>query len=139
MKISIRNRFILHLFFFCAALTFVPGCSAGVDDLVGTFGIFENGKIDEYFRVEKRDGKYYLSEKANGRWGTPSEMKIMTADEIVKAIGSNENASELTGLMDLGENVAMLKCKPGLKFGTFVTQTGYWAGTMLGPIELHKM
>jgi hypothetical protein len=137
MKSPIRiASFLLVL---TAALGTVTSCSASVDDLVGTFGIFENGRVSEYFRVEKRDGKYYLNEKANGRWGSPAEMKIMTQQEIVKAMGSSENASQLTGLMDLGGNVAMLKCKAGLRFGNFTSQTGYWAGTMLGPIELHKM
>jgi hypothetical protein len=132
-------RFSIYLTVVWTTLVFLSSCSASLDDLVGTFGIFENGRVIEYFRVEKRDGKYYLNEKANQQWGSPKEMKIMTPQEIVKALGSSENAAELIGLMDLGGNVAMLKCKGGLKFGNFVSQTGYWAGTMLGPIELHKM
>jgi hypothetical protein len=132
-------RFAIYLTLVWTTLAFLPSCRASLDDLVGTFGIFENGRVNEYFRVEKRDGKYYLYEKANRQWGSAKEMKTMTPQEIAKVLGSSENAAELTGLMDLGGNVAMLKCKSGLKFGNFVSRTGYWAGTMLGPIELHKM
>ena len=130
---------VLHQIVAVIALFIVCGCSASVDDLVGTFGVFENGRVNEYFRIEKRDAKYYLFEKANGQWGVPLEMKTMSHEDITKALQSSENASQLIGLMDLAGNAAILKCRPGTRFGTFTSETGYWAGTMLGPIDLHKM
>ncbi len=120
------------------AFAAVAGCGAQIspDTLVGVYDIHSNGKAVQFLRIVQKDGRYLLSEKSGGKWGTPINV-IPLSQSTLHAYVKHPITVKFTGL---GNNkIAVYKMPAGWHYGFFTTKTGYWAETSSGPVELYKM
>lgn len=109
--------------------------SASPSSLVGTYSIQENGSRDEFLRIRQSGETFSISAKNGGRW--QSDDSVSPVDE--KQLNSLLDGSEEGVITALGnESIALFKVTEGWSNKGFTCNTGYWAATFLGPVELHK-
>jgi hypothetical protein len=123
------------------ALLVVAGCSADAstnpDSLIGTYAIEEHGKLEDFVRIEKKNGEYLMYDKnQNDQWTSdPDKVVPVTKKDLESILGHPVSVPYAS----LGSNgAAIFKMPAGWGFDDFKTKTGYWVATMMGPIELHK-
>jgi hypothetical protein len=105
------------------------------DLLVGTFAVQKDGALKDFVRIDRRAGRYFISEMKAGGWSAGKEVMAVSKQAFEKIVKKPVTV-EFVGL---GHNQAALFNVPrGWTSGTFVCRTGYWLATLLGPIEVHK-
>lgn len=122
------------------AMTFITlaGCGAQAlpDALVGLYGVRDNGKTEQFLRIDQKDGRYRLSEKTGNTWTAPANVIPLSASTLRAYIKTPISVA----FIGLGNNkIAVYKMPPGWHYKGFTTKTGYWAATVMGPIALYRM
>ncbi|MAA75469.1 MAG: hypothetical protein CMN28_12280 [Salinisphaeraceae bacterium] len=131
-----RTLLLLIAFTVLGGVITACGGEASHADLEGTFFLHDRGEKQELFRIEQKDGQYFLSEKKNGPgWLEPQLAEPMQASELEEFIGSPVQVP-FVGLKST--RLAVMKMPPGWEHQDFSTVTGYWAMSQLGPLPLHK-
>jgi hypothetical protein len=113
----------------------LAGCRNNPASLVGTYSVEENGKLQDFLRVEKSGDTYTITEKDGKEWLSPAEVTPAGEQEVEDILGSPVKGL-ISGLGD--RQVAVLKVPPGWKMGAFECKTGFWLASTYGPVELHK-
>lgn len=146
------------LFVLAFAFSFLAGCQqsntlSGSDGLIGTYGadLKKNGKVVPMLKVEKEGESYALYEFSKGEWrrpkkawtadaGQPQEVRLFTKADLEKLVRHPVHV-EPEGLQTKG--IALIHVPAGWsdegRVKPFSTKSGYFAMTLLGPIDLQRM
>lgn len=97
--------------------------------LVGSYGLRQDGRIVDFFRVKSENGKYLLDVKLQGKW-TREKNPLQPMD--VKGFQNATNTKSRDFIAGLGSSdLALLKVPPGWQDGGLSTSTGYLAIMMI--------
>jgi hypothetical protein len=120
----------------CAlSFLFAVSCGTSTSSLIGTYSVEENGKLNEFIRIEQQNSKYIMAEKRDGKWLEPMEVKLIGKAELQELIKEPVTV-DVVGVST--NSAALFKVPKGWKSHDFESKTGYWLGTVIGPVELHK-
>lgn len=132
----------MKLLVLCFSLAFaslilfgLAGCRNTPASLVGTYSVEEDGKLQDFLRIEKSGNTYTFTEKDGTEWLSPAEVTLAGEQEVEDILGSPVKGIT-SGLGN--REVAVLQVRQGWKMGDFECKTGFWLASALGPTELHK-
>jgi len=97
-----------------------------------------DGQWQDLARVEKREGKYWLYEIAQGRWTGPQEMKPMEEKALSELFGEEWMPSNPVGLVNSTGQTAILHAPQGWEPEDFDCSTGYLILKQSGPVQIKK-
>jgi hypothetical protein len=146
------------LFVVSFVFAFLAGCHQsttplGRDGLVGIYGadLKNDGNAVPMLKVEKDGEAYVLFEFSKGAWrrpkkawtadaGQPQEVRPFTKADLEKLVRHPVDV-EPEGLQTKG--IALIHVPAGWSDGgrdkPFTTKSGYFAMTLLGPVDLQRM
>ncbi|SMG61565.1 hypothetical protein [Paraburkholderia susongensis] len=141
-----------------SVLAFLAGCHqsptpTGSDGLVGIYGADpkNDGNVVPMLKVERNGDAYVLYEFSKGEWrqpkkawtgdaGQPQEVRPFLKADLEKLVRHPVDV-EPEGLQTKG--IALIHVPAGWSDGgrnkPFTTKSGYFAMTLLGPIDLQRM
>ena len=154
------RRFVLALL---ATLFVLGGCDrspttaskpSGPDDLIGTYGYVtkNTGQVMPLLKVTKEGQEYQLFEFSHDHWRRPRTSMLLGGDRTLQEVRPFTRADlerlthhavdvEPIGLQT--KALALIRVPAGWSDGAkekpFVTKTGYFAMTVVGPVELQRM
>jgi hypothetical protein len=96
----------------------------------------ENGNLEEFLKIEKRDDNYVMSEKSQGDWRQVEDPIEKVTQEEFEELIEGEMTDPFVGLKSKG--FAVFQVPEGWEEGGFKTDTGYFMYFLFGPVELHK-
>jgi len=127
-----KNLFCVLLFLLLAA------CHSGSGtNFEGTYGFLDNGKISPLLRVKQTDHGYVFFQNQGDQWQQIDDpAKPMTKYDL-EALTKHPVTVSVDGLKT--SSFALVLVPKGWSDGDFKTSTGYFAATVLGPVELQKI
>ncbi|WP_197339405.1 hypothetical protein [Ralstonia solanacearum] len=154
------KRFV---FLLMASLCVLAGCDRtsstaskppSVDELVGVYGTVskQDGRVVPLLKVAKEGPAYVLYEFSHGEWHRPrksiledstgalQEVRSFTRGDLERLVN---HAVDVEPLGVQTKALALIRVPAGWSDGgkekPFVTKSGYFAMTLVGPVELQRM